>query len=380
MREASQKLSPTNYAVTGSAISSPGWGSGPTPCVWPDGPTTVKSGRGVARASRSARRDKGKATPIPDIFGLNLQGLSKHERLSLSLANRLRPRTDLLGSTMYKLTWTTRTTPSGRLIPALRATALRTSGKDSISLELLGWPTPQSSDMTGGGQAKRSVGRSNHNDYVMMVGWGTPAARDWKSGDASQDTLDRNARPLNERVILAGWATPRSTVAGHSTGNPDRALDGRSRLEDQVFSVQMIGWPTVRATDAEKNIRSVEGSAREMERKGGPQDLMQAVSLAGWPTPMAGTPAQNGNNEAGNTDSSRKTVDLCRAAVQSMDSGEIPIGYLLGPNGWEICPASGQLDPAHSRWLQGLPPEWCDCAVTAMASVPRKQSNSSKRS
>src|SRR6185295_14319390 len=31
---------------------------------------------------------------------------------------------------------------------------------------------------------------------------------------------------------------------------------------------------------------------------------------AGWPTPMAGTPAQNGNNAAGNNDSSRKTVEL----------------------------------------------------------------------
>ena len=29
-----------------------------------------------------------------------------------------------------------------------------------------------------------------------------------------------------------------------------------------------------------------------------------------WPTPMAGTPAQNGNNAAGNNDSSRKTVNL----------------------------------------------------------------------
>jgi hypothetical protein len=30
----------------------------------------------------------------------------------------------------------------------------------------------------------------------------------------------------------------------------------------------------------------------------------------GWLTPMAGTPAQNGHNEAGNTDSSRKTVAM----------------------------------------------------------------------
>ena len=46
-----------------------------------------------------------------------------------------------------------------------------------------------------------------------------------------------------------------------------------------------------------------------------------------------------------------------------------PIGYLLGPNGWEIVPACGQLNAAHSRWLMGLPPEWDDCAVTAMESL-----------
>lgn len=32
----------------------------------------------------------------------------------------------------------------------------------------------------------------------------------------------------------------------------------------------------------------------------------------GWPTPMAGTPAQKGYNAAGNTDSSRRTVELAR--------------------------------------------------------------------
>jgi hypothetical protein len=35
------------------------------------------------------------------------------------------------------------------------------------------------------------------------------------------------------------------------------------------------------------------------------------AALASWPTPMAGTPAQKGYNEAGNNDSSRKTVELC---------------------------------------------------------------------
>ena len=40
-----------------------------------------------------------------------------------------------------------------------------------------------------------------------------------------------------------------------------------------------------------------------------------SAALAGWPTPMAGTPAQKGYNEAGNTDSSRKTVELASWAT-----------------------------------------------------------------
>lgn len=64
------------------------------------------------------------------------------------------------------------------------------------------WPTPTSRlSQQRGPQAKRFTDPKRSNDLDDAVAfWATPSARDWRSGKASEETHQRNSRPLSEQV------------------------------------------------------------------------------------------------------------------------------------------------------------------------------------
>ncbi len=383
-------FAPMNCEDTPSATSSPESGSGPMPCASPGGPTTGKSGPAPAPANLSARPAKARRSTTKGIYGQSSFDSSKHDDLSFALASRLRPLTDLAGSTLFSLTWTVRVTPAGRSICALRASEPRTEGSVCI-----GWPTPQVNDDNNSRRSPESMERWLKRDkhsselgaVASLTAWGTPAARDWKSGEASQETLDKNARPLSEQAVLAGWPTPvanddNKTPEAHLAmklrmGERDGSGSNRTAITSLQVMAQLAGWKTPCVPNGGRISGNQADIGKHQDGTKAQIGLENEVRLGAWPTPMAGTPAQKGYNEAGNTDSGRKTVEMCQWPVDlSTDSGAKPIGYLLGPNGWEIRPASGQLNPNHSAWLMGLPASWDEAGIAAFRSLKKRKRGS----
>ena len=220
-----------------SATSSRESVSGATHCGAPATPTPDLYGRGVALASLSARQAKALGLLTSGTYGRTSTGLSNSAALQSSLASRLQARTASLGSTLYRLTWKDRVTPAGQSIPALRASARRTSDSDCT-----GWPTPVVRDARNSG------------------------------GDGS------NPRDLPRTAWLAGWPTPTAALANKGV----RSFEGGLMEAMRNHGPDLAGWPTPSASDTRKySAKAVSEFLAGECRNGHGLDLNLAAQIAG---------------------------------------------------------------------------------------------------
>ena len=319
------------------------------------------------------------------------------ERLQRNLETALKSRLSGHGSMIYSTAWKPHVTPLGRAICRLRASALRTSASAPTSepSALNGWPTPTAANGTGAGTRGRDGGM-NLQTEATLSGWPTASARDWKdtagmsTTGVNPDGSERTRLDQLPRVaVLSGWPTPNTMTGGQSSRGGDRIGEAL-----KLGAAQLCGWGTASIrwrtpSTADDNLSRIATEAMEaMEREWGRPNgshsnlAKQTAVLSGWPTPMAGTPAQNGYNEVGNNDSSRKTVDLCKWTTEDGPArlttrGELLIGCSAG------MPSGGQLRPAHSRWLMGFPSIWDTAAILVamrQASLKKKSASRSAKS
>ena len=212
-----------------------------------------------------------------------------HERRMERQANRKAELTGHAGTTLTDAAnlaaWPSPCTPNGgrsMSIEKMDATGLTLDGrKHTASLEhavkfaATNWPSPKAQE-DGRTLEQYEAGRQRGYENRKGKTPGGPSGKQGGLAIASQ---------------LASW--PTATVHDAERGGQGKRAMNETRHGSNLQDFAMLAtWPTARATDGEKNVRSVEGSAREMERKGGPQDLNQASTLATLSgEPSSGSPA-----------------------------------------------------------------------------------------
>ena len=228
-------------------------------------------------------------------------------------------------------------------------------------------------------------------EWLTMRGYGpdhAPASRSapQESSEAptTSGTCGQSSRGSSRSADLQRSLESRLRVALGAIGSPEYALTWKTwtmrsgppicalrALPPRTFGSVCTGWPTPNAgpqNDSDMNWQNRRAKVKAQRNNGNGfgMNLSQAAQLAGWATPTT-------------RDHKDGATDLEKAGV--------PINSLLGrqvsltfgqaqSQSHAGMTSGGALNPAHSRWLMGYPPEWDASAPTATPSSRKSRRRS----